>query len=296
MGLTYDKARWDQTYGTTLSGNINQGVASDWFPCTITNSVVTLVGHGWTVDQQVHFRNASMGIGSPLYVRNPTADTFELSTFEGDPVQLMVHDQTAEVAEGRRRDWLSYGRELWAMQGSRVFEFRRDRILAAFPEITTADRILVVGCSFVGMLVQRFREAGYTECYGLDDSDYQGNPDGSDDPAPGVVIVSENIAAPAIKTRLRQQTGDDIFDFVISEDMIAGADDDTEVLQWLGAAEAVLGNATDPTVATELWRIIHLTTLNAPPPFLSKTLAQWQAMNPAHSWADSNARTILRGT
>ena len=115
-------------------------------------------------------------------------------------------------------------------------------------------------------------------------------------------VIRENIAAPAIRAQMRKPIAQgghdgDEYDWVISEDMLPAAETDAEALQWLDAAEVVLGNTGDPTVATELWRCVHLCTINMKPSLgLSKTFAQWQALRPAHSWADSQARTILRGT
>jgi hypothetical protein len=308
VGITWDKTRWDDTYGWRLSGILTrEGTATPYEPCTLDASTdtVTKVGHGWQIDDVVFFRNAPPDFeqGDARHtLMNVTIDTFQLRAASGDVIPIHTSG-AAEVALSRNGEWMSYSNEMFSRDDrDQQFYLRRDRILAAFPEIQTTDRILVAGCSFLGKLVQAFREGGYTETYGVDGSDYQGRPTG-DEPAAGVVVVSENIGAPAIKTRLRQQTGDDLFRVVISEDMLTSAGDplaDTatrlvEAAQWAVIGGEDIHGVTSNNDGTPRNLIIHLVSVNAPPPSISQTLLQWQTLAPAHSWADGNAKTILKG-
>jgi hypothetical protein len=306
VAITWDKARWEQTYRLRLVGNvIAEGYAEPFGACTLNaaSDVITKANHGYQVDDLVYFQSLPLGSGlcdsqvdCPYLVMSLTPDTFQVrpNTNRFEAIPLLVSGP-AEVAKSRKGEWLTYSTELFSRDARDTqFGLRRDRLLAAFPEMQTSDRILIVGCSFLGLEVKAFRDAGFANCFGLDDTDDW--PGGPTDVVPdGVVIVNENVAAPALKTRLRQGTGDDIFDWIWSSDVLTSAADDTEAALWASAAEEVLGNVGDPSVATQLWRIIHSVTINAPPPFLAKTLLQWQAVAPAHSWTDPDAKTILRG-
>lgn len=111
--------------------------------------------------------------------------------------------------------WLAgYSRESRSMG---TFTGRRDRLIAFFG-IQPAHRILVGGAA-LGFLVESFHAAGYANCWGIDDSPYAtaGHPD----VANGVVLISERVQPGGrIKAILRQETGDDVFDFVITEDVL----------------------------------------------------------------------------
>lgn len=130
------------------------------------------------------------------------------------------------------------------------FNRRRDALISQYG-ITPADRILIGGAA-LGFLIQSFHAAGYTNCWGIDDSPLitQGHPDVVD----GVILISERVQPGGrIKNILRQQTGDDVFDFIITEDVLPCMTD-AEILseQILTACDAIKTDANS--------KVIHIVT------------------------------------
>lgn len=147
----------------------------------------------------------------------------------------------------------------------------------------TGDRILVVGAG-LGFMIEAAHADGYANVWGLDDSPaMHGNPNTD----PSVVIVDGSYGSPGgqILARLRQGTGDDIFDHVVSESM-AESYDDAELLSLLPWASNILAPGGD---------VSHLvvTDPGLDPVFNVKTLTEWKALYPAHTWISVNTREAL---
>jgi len=164
-----------------------------------------------------------------------------------------------------------------------TFPFYRRRVnalVAAFP-IQPADRILVAGCGF-GYIIDEFKDAGFPNCWGIDSSSYISGRR-SIEATDTTLFVSDTITGGGrVKAALRSLTGDDIFHWVISESLLEGQTD-AEIPALLNAAEGVL----DPSVTQD--HIIHMVVplqsdASQDAEFNWKTLADWNAMRPAHSW------------
>ncbi len=168
-------------------------------------------------------------------------------------------------------------------------------ITAAFV-INSDDRILIVGSAF-GYLNQRFIDAGFLNVFGLDNSDDINNRKGAEMRAD---VANQHVhhdirSGGQLRARLRQQTGDDEFDWIITESMLESYTD-PELSQILDACEAGL-------TGTDLSHIIHQVTTKErtyPPdkdpywgPFNWKTIAEWNAIRPSHSWMGPDARWVI---
>ena len=148
--------------------------------------------------------------------------------------------------------------------------------------IQTTDRILVGGCG-LGFLIEAFKDAGYTECFGIDNSSHVASKRGVETRG-DIVFVEDDIKGGGgrIKAAFRRDTGDDIFQWVISESVLESYED-AELGQLLDAAESVL----DPTKPHS--NIIHMVLTiesQVDPMFNQKTLAEWKAVRSTHSWFD----------
>lgn len=161
---------------------------------------------------------------------------------------------------------------------------RRFRALTANFPIQPADRILVVGCAF-GYLIERFHDNGYPNCWGIDSSADIAARRGTE--ARGSVLwVKDTMSGVGrVKNALRALTGDDVFDWVITEELLESYTD-AEITTLLNVCEGAL------TPGTPQSHIIHIVAAAASYPVPSwqwfpgnwKTLADWNAMRPAHSW------------
>lgn len=185
------------------------------------------------------------------------------------------------------------------MDKDRIFTKRFEVLTEAFVMGLT-DRILIVGSAF-GYLNQRFIDAGYVNVFGLDDSDDIDNRKGVEMRADVAnKHIKHNIRSGGqLRARLRQQTGDDEFDWVITESMLESYTD-PELSQILDACEVGLFNGTDQS------HIIHIITTKereyAGPPddpdpynpiFNWMTIAEWNAIRPSHSWTGPDAGWVI---
>lgn len=148
-----------------------------------------------------------------------------------------------------------------------------------------ADRILIVGCG-AGYSIEGFRMLGFPNTWGLDYSSVLEASTGIITPGIESQIAWVNVAAGGqAKARLRNVTGDDIFDWVISEDVLPCYDTGAEMDGLLDAAESVL-------TGSDLSQIIHMVTPLLPdntqdPDFLWLSLDDWKAVRPTHSWVST---------
>jgi hypothetical protein len=172
VAITWDKARWEQTYGFRLVGNvIAEGYAEPFGACTLNaaSDVITKANHGYQVDDLVYFQSLPLGSGlcdsqvdCPYLVMSLTPDTFQVrpNTNRFEAIPLLVSGP-AEVAKSRKGEWLTYSTELFSRDARDTqFGLRRDRLLAAFPEMQTSDRILIVGCSVPGRWLRQLLRPG----------------------------------------------------------------------------------------------------------------------------------------
>ena len=161
---------------------------------------------------------------------------------------------------------------------------RRNKILTIHA-IPKGDRILIVGAG-TGALVKAFKDDAYTAVFGLEPSSFIQN--NSLHMWGDVVVVDSDITqGNQLLARLRQGTGDDVFDWIIDEEMMLGYTDaeletvETGAYRFLDLPEILLDDGVPQS------RIIHLVRTSGDPAFINiHTLAEWQAMDPAHSWME----------
>ena len=167
-----------------------------------------------------------------------------------------------------------------AMGHKTPFEQRVDAILANHSPSTT-DRILVVGAGFGGM-VEAWHDAGYANCWGVDSSPWI-ETNKATMTRNDVILVSEDIRnGGQFRLALRQNTGDDEYDWVITEDVVS-CYADADLATMIPLVETLLFNGTPLT------NIIHMTTYSRGPGTMdsalnAKTLQEWQTAYPSYSW------------
>ena len=176
---------------------------------------------------------------------------------------------------------VGYGRRWIGLYGTGTFTLRRDRLIAHFG-LTPASRILVGGAA-LGFLVEEFHNAGYLNCWGIDDSPLisTGHPDIS----PTVILINERVQPGGrIKAILRQETGDDIFDLVITEDVLTCLTD-AEIV-----SEQILF-ACDGVVAPG-GHVVHLVTpLDNPVAQMKHPLLNWKTLPEWRAYLDAQGAT-----
>jgi hypothetical protein len=159
---------------------------------------------------------------------------------------------------------------------------RRDFLIAnAMPGLTATDRILVGGCG-LGYLMARFRAAGYPNCWGIENSPHIESIKNVEAEDATIWVVDDFTGGGRVRNKLRTLTGDDEFDWVITEGLLESFDD-AELPPYFSAAESVLAPGR-PLAA-----IIHYVWV---PPFADdvagalneKSIDAWKAMQPAHTW------------
>lgn len=173
------------------------------------------------------------------------------------------------------------------------FRFRWEKITALFPQIQTTDRIIVLGAG-PGYLIEAAKDAGYPNIWGIDSStEVAGRTDIRGD----VVLVDLDAKAGIggqAGSKLRQLTGDDVFDWVISEQLLECLTD-AEIgppgtPNTVGTASELLAR----NAATPASRCIHLVIPDLfregfreaegsqDPSYNWHTLAEYEALLPGH--------------
>lgn len=147
--------------------------------------------------------------------------------------------------------------------------------------IQATDRILVAGCG-LGFIIEAFKSAGFPNTFGIDNSAHVASKRGVEADS-GTVFIEDDIKGGGrVKAALRRDTGDDIFDWVISESVLESYED-AEIGQLLDAAEVVL-NPVKPK--TNIIHMVLTVESQVDPMFNQKTLTEWVAVRNTHSWFD----------
>lgn len=166
------------------------------------------------------------------------------------------------------------------------FNRRAANFISLF-QIQAPDRILVEGCGF-GFLIEAFKAASCPNCFGVESSPYVVTEKDSEADPNSIVVESDTRGGEALKTELTNKTGDSSFDWVITECLLESYDD-VDLNNLLDAAEEALDKTKSKS------NVIHLVmSVQDPakpdrsinPIFNQKTLAEWRAVRPDHSWVD----------
>jgi SAM-dependent methyltransferase len=210
------------------------------------------------------------------------------------------NDPTLWAALYRNQDddgtFIGYGRRYAEIQdGNRsntnlgAFEARWANLVSTFGILTT-DRVLIAGCAY-GFLIEVANDAGYNLVWGIDSSSHIAS-NRAIESRGDVLFVEDDIRGGGrVRAALRSLTGDDIFDWIISEDVVPGYTV-AELPPLLDAAEAVLAPGKPDS------NIVHLITILVPGKSGDSsqtwlTLAEWNAVRPAHSWVDIRTFEVL---
>jgi len=210
------------------------------------------------------------------------------------------NDPTLWAALYRNQDddgnFITYGREYARIRdGNREtanlgsFEARWQSLVTTFG-IQTTDRVLIAGCAF-GFLIEVANDAGYPNVWGIDSSSEIASRRGVESRGDVLFVEDDIRGGGRVRAALRSLTGDDIFDWIISEDLVPGYTV-PELEPLLDAAETIL-EGTQP-----LSNIVHLMTILVPGKSGDSsqtwmTLTEWNAVRPAHSWVDMRTFEVL---
>jgi len=117
--------------------------------------------------------------------------------------------------------------------------------------------------------------------WGIDDSGYIAT-NKAVEARGDVIIIGEKFKVTAqLSTKLNQETGANNFKWVITESILESYDDGAEMDEILDMAEAGL---TGGEPLTNIIHMVHSGDIDTL--FNKKTLAQWKAIRPAHSFVD----------
>ncbi len=182
------------------------------------------------------------------------------------------------------RQYITYGREFYG-DGISLFA---DRAIAMLNRgITNSTSVLVVGCGF-GFLMEKLVDAGI-EVHGIDPGSYLWATTSEIRADVLPLMVNDWIGSGTEKASLQALgiTGQAKFNFIVDEDA-AAMHDDAELPAFIeGLEDRLQGNQTA--------RIVHLvTTGNSGDTAVNwKSLADWKAVAPSHTWVDANTGDTL---
>ncbi len=168
---------------------------------------------------------------------------------------------------------------------------KRFRVLTTEFNMLPTDRILVVGCGF-GYLIDRFHDGGFPNVWGIDSSDDIEQRQGAESRGSTLWVPDTITGAGRIRNKLRQLTGDDEFDWIITESMLESYED--------GEVQTILNVCEGALTGSDQSHIIHIVVTKedpaAPgyaPAFNWKTIADWNLLRPSHSWTGPDARWVI---
>lgn len=152
------------------------------------------------------------------------------------------------------------------------------------------SRVLVVGSAF-GYLVEALKDAGVANVWGIDNSPYihsvltqhkRGD----------VTVINGDIRTIRWQD-IRGVTGDRYFDCIITEDVVT-CYPDAELTAILDRCEFFLYTARPRSLIVHLFTPdVNLTEIGGAP---ARTLEQWAAVRPAHSWCSVSGLHHIVGT
>lgn len=161
-----------------------------------------------------------------------------------------------------------------------MFDRRRDALISNFG-IQPSDRVLIVGAAF-GFLIEAFRDSGYLNVWGIDNSPYVSAQKGIEMRGDVVVVEDDVRGGGRVKAAFRSATGDDVFTWVITDD-VATCYADADVVQLAPVLETLLENGLPAS------NVVHVVSVGGPDVIMDSaitnhTLEEWKTLVPAHSW------------
>lgn len=170
---------------------------------------------------------------------------------------------------------ISYSKKFFEADG--LFDLRADNIIAAL-ELPAGSDVFVVGCA-LGLLMEALSERGMN-VWGCDDSHYIQtikNREKAQFPVHNISIIDTNFL-----TKIRNATGAMWFDVIVTEDVLPSHDAYTDII---ANCEAILNPANAKS------NIVHIVDTMAATGFVRKSLAEWTAVEPTHTWLDINGES-----
>ena len=185
-----------------------------------------------------------------------------------------------------------YGR-LWAQRCEGRYDdtltrfIRRRSDLVRVFSIGTTDRILIGGSGF-GFLVDAFHDAGFSNTWGIDDSLHISTERSTETRSGTGFVEDEFLGVETIRTKLDTETGGRTFKWVITESLMESYED-AEMGTLLDAGENFLDSAfTNANIIHLVQSVLRDGTPDShiDPIYNQKSLSQWKAVRPSHSWVD----------
>lgn len=156
--------------------------------------------------------------------------------------------------------------------------------------LLTTDRIIVLGCGPGAFLVEALKARGRTNCWGVDNSPFANSR--GEVVAGGVILINADLASgQSFNQALNNATGSSNFRWIITESLWESYPD-ADITVGLNVCEGLR------QAQTPMANIIHLVSC---PPFAArfagvfneKTMAQWKAMRPAHTWMNADGYGVV---
>ena len=200
-----------------------------------------------------------------------------------------------------RADWLAHYRierpdgsvvtlgddRAWSIDNPQNEVHRRADALIA-RGIQNLDRVIVLGCGPGNFLTEALKARNKSQVWGVDNSPFansRGEVLGA-----GVILINADLAAgQSFNQALRDATGSNSFRWIITESVWESYDD-ADIVVGLNVCEGLRQGGTP------MANIIHLVYVPPfpanPGVFNEKTMAQWKAMRPTHTWMNAEGYVV----
>jgi hypothetical protein len=194
-----------------------------------------------------------------------------------------------------REDWLQHYRiqypdgtivtkgddRAWSIDNpENVVHSRADAMIAR--GILAADRVVVLGCGPGAFLVEALKARGRPNCWGVDNSPFV-NSRGQIMPDGTILINADMTSGQSFNQALRNATGQTNFRWIITESLWESYDDN-DITVGLNVCE---GLRQSQTPMTNIINLVYCPPFNQPGLFNEKTMTQWKAMRPTHTWMNA---------
>lgn len=197
-----------------------------------------------------------------------------------------------------REDWLrayriqhadgtvvTYGDDRsWSVDNPENDVHRRADALIALGMLPT-QRVIICGCGPGGFLIEALKQRGLVNVWGVDSSPWVEQRKGI---ASGDVVWLAADFTGNIGNAMRQLTGDNDFHWIVTESVLE-SHYDNEITVGLNACE---GLRNPQTPMSRIVHIVFTPPFNEPGLFNEKTMAQWKAMRPTHTWMNAEGYEV----
>jgi hypothetical protein len=160
-------------------------------------------------------------------------------------------------------------------EGDDIFKIRAENIVAGL-NMPIGSKVLVIGCAF-GYLMEELGNKRMN-VWGCDTSPYIHLNTDTESTYP---IYNVDVTSETFVQEIREQTGIQYFDYIITEDVLTSYDYYNDIFSNV---ESVLN------VNKSLKNIIHIVDTKCGSPFIGQSLVEWNTVNENHSWLDGNGK------